>query len=107
MENNVELISGFRCEVDETSILLGYYAAQSGNSLPTFRDRCPERSGMNYHYTLLNIPEERRSQCWMYVKKESTKGWTGFIWLRIRFICGICDDINGHSNSLKDLNIPW
>jgi len=26
MENNVELISGLRCEADEISILLGYYA---------------------------------------------------------------------------------
>jgi len=27
MENNVEMISGFRCEVDEIYVLLGYYAA--------------------------------------------------------------------------------
>jgi len=31
-------ISGFRPRVDETCALLGYYAAYSGNSLPTFRD---------------------------------------------------------------------
>jgi hypothetical protein len=31
------LISGFRNEVDETRALLGYYAAYSGISLPTFR----------------------------------------------------------------------
>jgi hypothetical protein len=30
-------ISGFRCEVGEIRALLGYYAACSGNSLPTFR----------------------------------------------------------------------
>jgi hypothetical protein len=31
-------ISGFRRKVDETCALLGYYAAYSDNSLPTFRD---------------------------------------------------------------------
>jgi len=41
------------------------------------------------------------------LKKESLKMWTGFIWLRIAFIGGIYDDINGHLNSLIDLNIPW
>jgi hypothetical protein len=33
------MISGFSCEVDENSALLGYYAASNSNSLPTFRDR--------------------------------------------------------------------
>jgi hypothetical protein len=32
------LISGFHCAVDEICVLLGYYLAYSGNSLPTFRD---------------------------------------------------------------------
>jgi hypothetical protein len=32
------VISGLRREVDENHALLGYYAATSGNSLPTFRD---------------------------------------------------------------------
>ena len=32
------VISSFRREVDENCILLGHYAASSGNSLPTFRD---------------------------------------------------------------------
>ena len=36
-------ISGFRREVDENCALLGYYAASSSNSLPTFRDRIPKR----------------------------------------------------------------
>jgi len=31
-------ISGFRSEIDESCALLGNYAANSGNSLPTFRD---------------------------------------------------------------------
>ena len=30
--------SGIRSEVDENCAVLGYYAASSGNSLPTFRD---------------------------------------------------------------------
>jgi len=32
------VISGFRREVDENCVLMGYYVASSGNSLPTFRD---------------------------------------------------------------------
>jgi len=32
------VISGFLREVDEICAFLGYYAAYSGNSLPTFRD---------------------------------------------------------------------
>ena len=32
------VISGFRRELDETCVRLGYYAAISGNFLPTFRD---------------------------------------------------------------------
>jgi hypothetical protein len=74
-------ISGFLCDVDEICALLGYYAASSGNPLPTFRNnvsvpssrvknsslrirpiRCPETSVKYYHSTLHNIPEERRSR---------------------------------------------
>ena len=83
--------SGFRRQVDEICALLGYYAAYSDNSLPTFRDNLsvpfsrvmnqerhefkkdfyslkmgprgfPETSVRSYHYTLRNIQEERRSQ---------------------------------------------
>ena len=32
------VMPGFRREVDENCALQGYYAASSGNSLPTFRD---------------------------------------------------------------------
>jgi hypothetical protein len=32
------VFAGFRCEVAENCALLGYYAASSGNFLPTFRD---------------------------------------------------------------------
>jgi hypothetical protein len=55
--------------------LLGYYAASSGNPLPTFRDivsipysswplkmgpiLCPETALKNYHSTLRNTPAER------------------------------------------------
>jgi hypothetical protein len=59
----------------ENCALLGYYATCCGNSLPTFRDNllrildperldplgCPETSVRNYHSTLYNIPEKRRS----------------------------------------------
>jgi len=64
--------SGFRCEADENCALLGYYAASSGNLLPTFRnvltpegvtDRLSRKSVRNYHYSLHNNREERSSQC--------------------------------------------
>jgi len=32
------IISGFCCKVDEICVLLGYYTAYSGNSLPTYQD---------------------------------------------------------------------
>ena len=32
-------VSGFCCEVDDNCALQGYYAACSGNSLPTFREK--------------------------------------------------------------------
>ena len=64
-------ISGFRREVQENCVLLGYYTASSGNSLPTFRDNlsvpssrigCPKTSVGNYHYSLRNNLEERSSR---------------------------------------------
>jgi hypothetical protein len=32
------VISGFRREIDENCVLLGYYAMGGGNSVPTIRD---------------------------------------------------------------------
>jgi len=76
------MISGFRLDVYENSVLLGYYVARSFNYLPTFRDNlsvpysrtlnvgptlkmepisCPETSVNNYHYSLRDSPEERSS----------------------------------------------
>jgi hypothetical protein len=61
------VISRFRREVDEICVLLGYYAASSGNLLPTFRgNRSVPSSGVeNRHVgkklsdSLSNNPEER------------------------------------------------
>jgi hypothetical protein len=36
---NTRVISSFRREVDKNCSHLGYYAALSGNSIPTFRDK--------------------------------------------------------------------
>ena len=62
------MISGLRLEVDDSCALLGYYAASSGNFLPTFRDNllvqphgtvgCPERSVRSYHYSVRSSSEE-------------------------------------------------
>jgi hypothetical protein len=35
----LSMISGFRREVDENCALLGYYATNSGNFLPRYRDK--------------------------------------------------------------------
>jgi len=81
-QNCIARFSGFLHEVDEICALLWYYSAYSGNFLPPFRNNlsvssstakiswllkmgpigCPETAVKNYHYTLSNIPEERRSQ---------------------------------------------
>jgi len=65
------VISGFHREVDGNYALLGYYAASSGNSLPTFlfgflilengTDGLSRNVGKNYNYALRNNPEERSS----------------------------------------------
>jgi hypothetical protein len=60
------VISGFRCDVDEICALQGYYTAQSGYSVPKFRDTLsvPLKMGPKSrpHHTLRNIPEARRFQ---------------------------------------------
>jgi hypothetical protein len=71
------VISAFHRDVGEISTLLGCYAVYSGYSLPTFRDTLSvlssrvmkskkraylETSVGNNHYTLSNIPGERRAQ---------------------------------------------
>ena len=38
LSNSNYAISGFRRDVNEIYALLGYYAAHTGNSVPTFRD---------------------------------------------------------------------
>ena len=84
---NLRVTSGFRREMDENCALLGCYIANSGNSLPTFRNNfsapslrpflkmgpaflkvgtigCPETSLKNYHYFLPNSPDESSSHIW-------------------------------------------
>jgi hypothetical protein len=67
----------------ENYILLGCYAARSGNLLPTFRDNLslhPQRlriqksgtSLRNYHYSLRNNPEEQFSSTSSRRKPETT-----------------------------------
>ena len=71
------VISGFRRELDANCARVDYYAAKSGNSLPTFRDNlsvpssramepigCPEISVGNCHYGLRNGAEQRSSCLW-------------------------------------------
>jgi hypothetical protein len=70
------MIPGLRHNINEICVLLRHDAAYSVNSLPTFQNNpsflcsrakkmwpigCPETSSHNYHYTLRNIQEDRRS----------------------------------------------
>ena len=60
------VISDFRCEVDEKCAPVGYYAASSGNFLPTFRDKISVPSSKVYSRSVgkklkRNNPEERSS----------------------------------------------
>jgi hypothetical protein len=48
-------------------VLLRYYAANSGNSLPTF-GTTSETSVKNYHYSLRNTPETRGSRFIYYAQ---------------------------------------
>jgi hypothetical protein len=90
------MISGLYREVDKNCSLLGYYAASSGNFLPTFwcKDSwalkmgpigCAETAVRNYHYSLRNNPEERRSQDWVpwcYNSCWECGTNTGWLWRR-------------------------
>ena len=79
----LRIILGFCSKVAENCALMDYYAASSGNFLPTFRDNVwvpssefllyswnlmmgpegfPETSVWNYPYLLRNDPEARSSQ---------------------------------------------
>jgi hypothetical protein len=89
LQNNQEskqdtylVITGFHRKVIKKSALPGHYTANSGNSLPTFRDNllgpssrlkarplgCTKASARNYHYSLRNDPEERSSVLIQFVR---------------------------------------
>ena len=85
----------FPCTCAVNCALLGYYAASSGNFLPTFRDNlsvppprvivkgqeplkmwpigCPETSVRNCHYSLRNNPKVRSSNLLRGGKQKSHK----------------------------------
>jgi len=68
------VITAFRHEVDRNCVLLGYYPAGSGSSLPTFRGNlsvptsplergpmyCPDTTVRNYH---CSPPRNSREEC--------------------------------------------
>jgi len=58
-------ISRIRGEVDENRTLLGYYAACSGNFLPTFRDNLwvPSSGIKNPESGFLTLEDEKRDSC--------------------------------------------
>jgi hypothetical protein len=48
------MISGFRRDVDEICVLLEYYVALSGSSVPTFRDNLSLPSSFGFLLELLD-----------------------------------------------------
>ena len=88
---------------DEICPRLGYYAAYSGNSYPTFQDNLSALSSRNldfltledgnYHYTLRNNPEEHRSHLHRGESLKSRKIWRTYIIDCEYFICLQCDSM--------------
>jgi len=71
------LISGFRREVAENCALLGYYAANNGHFLPTFRDSHLQGSR---NQKKASNPNTARIQGRVWtVKSVSSIGGTGFV----------------------------
>ena len=54
------MIPGFRREVDEKFVLLGYYAASSGNLLPTFQDNLSGPSSRVKKMGLIGFTKRRK-----------------------------------------------
>ena len=61
------MISGFRREVQEISAFMGYYAAHSGNSLPTFRDN------VSVPYSRINRPKKEEDKNVFPCQMEGTQ----------------------------------
>jgi hypothetical protein len=74
VSQEMQAFLGFRREVEDNCVLLGYYTANSGNSLPIsghlicpifkskLGSRVPETSSRKYHYWLHNSPEKSNSE---------------------------------------------
>jgi hypothetical protein len=79
------VISWFRHEVYKNCVLLGYYAASSGNILQTFGKTyrvpstgCPETSIRNCHNSLSDSSEQRSSQPHSFAFTKQTFVHTSF-----------------------------
>ena len=62
MTKLIIMIPSLRREVDENYALLGFYAARSGNSLPTFRDNLSVPPSTIKELPLVAASEPRRAQ---------------------------------------------
>ena len=63
------LDSNFRRDVDETCSLLGYYATNSGNFLPAFRENQSRKVGTKLPLEFL-IPEEGNDMFYRNISKK-------------------------------------
>ena len=115
------LTSGFCRDIEQTCVLLGYYAAYRGKPCrplgSTYRSRlqgppkmgtirCPETSVNNYHYRLQNIPEERISHLAVMFIPERTPVRSILRWRHRVFRCS---DGNKKifSTGLGNFTPPW
>jgi len=81
-------LSGFCHEVDENCAPLGYYAASSGNFLPSLfgfltpkdgTNRLSQMSVRNYHYSQHNNPKEHCSLSYIHVRFVAIKEMTVYV----------------------------
>jgi len=100
--------SGFRSEVDENCALLDYYAACSGNFLPTFRDNLSVPSGVKYPIDPLKMgpigcpaTSVRNYRCSVLVPVNCGFGWFPFSYFLLCFGAKVLWSLN-----TVFLNIP-
>jgi hypothetical protein len=69
------VIADFRSEADEKCALLGYYAASSGNLLPTFRDNLSVPSSGFKNHTLASFFLILGKTVFLDRPQEAKSGW--------------------------------
>jgi hypothetical protein len=94
------LHDSLNCTVDENWALLGYHAASSGNSLPTFRDKVSVPQGKDSSWTLTVQDPSKPGRA----TPRAVIHWPVTTATKTRTegcLCGICGGHNGIGSSFK------